>query len=194
MAENYEDQVKWLIDEVVDWTERNQLFPMTGPMTDRLRTSIPYSIRRTEDWFAAIDASNEESPHCELSDLLSNVESAYRMIHQFGAEHLVEYVSRATESIGQLVNTSARVQDVAAILFRVNTMDMEWEESLDHVCTTIANQLIAVIDSRALTASKRHQPTETIFELLRNGLFPFGWDWDRVWCLSPSEMRDLPAA
>lgn len=184
---DYRDEAARLVNEVVDWARLDSFFRNADSSGD-IGTPLPYAIKEPAAWFEAIDINNEDSSFLELKQLMNDVARAYRLIHQYGPEDFEEFVSRANESIGRHVAESEQVERFAQALFARNTMTMEWPEYVGHLRIVVTSHLAAVVEARAASVSTRYAPTETLFELYRHGLFPFGWDWDFFWCLDPSRL------
>ena len=87
------------------------------------------------------------------------------------------------------VISNEAIEDLAKTMARhASSPDADWEEALEHLRTTVSAHFSGIINMRAASLSTRHAPTEALFYAYQLGLLPFGWDWEKLDCLSPSEI------
>ncbi len=176
-----------LIDEVVEWVHGDQFFQRSC-FPSLIDCQNSFVLKDESIWFKEIDINNEESRFVTLNDVVTDITSAYRLIHQFGPEQFQELVGRTTESLCERIGQSDQIRRFSEWMFAQNLLQADWPQFHDQICTTVTTHLGGIIHARAASASTRYVPMETLFTLYKAGLFPFAWDWESFWCLDPTSL------
>ena len=184
-----------LLDEVVDWALTGCLFVAPGsPDNDRTYRftggAIPLGTVDVPEWYRNIDINNEESSFVALVDVAKRVRSAYFLIHAFGESEFTDYHDERYSVAFKALTSHPSTTEFAQMLYELRpNAGLELDDVVGCVRSTLEAFLGMIFSARTVSLSKRHALSEAIFYGYRQGLFPFGWDWETLICLDPEEIR-----
>jgi hypothetical protein len=180
-----------LLEETTSWLSSDKLLAGLRDEVAELVylhnwMKIPVKVVVANIWNAMTDPSKEDTVVHILDKELEEAQSIFFYVDNSSPEPMSALISGKNELVNQIALESQNVKKLGA------RMDDYRRKGADRPLLGIQNSVnahfAAINEMRFVTLSRRIALTEALFFAYKQGLLPFGWDHESLWCLNPANL------